>query len=200
MPDPTSDPGADRPSDREDGIAHGLIPRQRLPKIPSDQIQPVAGASGRLVVKFIDEVKARVRQDGRIRSDGTKNTAVISHYYRFEDAAGEKETGIESMFAMLEGAAAIVIGKLDRREAISKEEKEELSLFVGLQATRVPQFERHRIKVLLQQSPADGARVGFQILQLHLGHAHGFAGTLEFVQCMLKLLSVHDVVAEALAT
>ncbi len=89
-----------------------LTPRQPLSKVPSDQLRAPLEASGRLIVKFMDDVKARVQPNGLLVSlSGRDLTAVrdIVQNAGFELTPAIRLPG-ESI-AFIEGKAAANSGK-----------------------------------------------------------------------------------------
>lgn len=82
------------------------------------------------------------RDCNEYRQQTPKNTALKQHYYTAETASGEKSTEIEELLSLVEGQAKVVIDKLVSRQAITDEEKEELSVFVAFMMNRVPSFEK----------------------------------------------------------
>jgi hypothetical protein len=81
------------------------------------------------------------RQVNEYRQQTPKNTALQKNYYSFEVEDGSTDTRIETLLAVVEGHGKQAISKLIDRKSLSKEEKEELSLFVALMMNRVPDFE-----------------------------------------------------------
>ncbi|MCK5391836.1 MAG: DUF4238 domain-containing protein [Deltaproteobacteria bacterium] len=82
------------------------------------------------------------RETKKLRRDIPKNTAVKTNYYTITDEEGERSTEAESVLSLIEDRAVGPIKKLDKKEIITYEEKQELSLFIALFITRVPHFER----------------------------------------------------------
>src|SRR5262249_34594798 len=82
------------------------------------------------------------RETGRFRREQPKNTSVIGHYYSVELADGQKETGIESMLAQLEGETKPLLQTLEDRGTLTEEDKMIVALFIGFLFARVPEFER----------------------------------------------------------
>jgi len=76
----------------------------------------------------------------KLRRDVPKNIAVISKLYTVENVERIVSTEIESTFAQIENVAVSIIKKIEQRGVITYSEKQELSLFIALLSTRVPQF------------------------------------------------------------
>lgn len=82
------------------------------------------------------------REKAAYRPQPPKNTAVIGHFYAFQNIDGEMDYGLETFFSQIEGKAKVVIEKLEDGELISPEERLDLSMFIALLFNRVPKFER----------------------------------------------------------
>lgn len=83
------------------------------------------------------------RMENQCRRQTPVNTAVQSHYYRFEGKDGKRHSQeIESLFSYVESDTKPVLVKLNKRLCISPEDKEILAYFVSFLMTRVPAFEK----------------------------------------------------------
>lgn len=69
------------------------------------------------------------------------NTAVRKHYYAVVDKDGNRRTDIESLLADIEGRATPVMRKLERSDAIDRDDKEHLSIYLAFMMLRGPSFE-----------------------------------------------------------
>lgn len=77
------------------------------------------------------------------RHQKTDQVAVIGHYYRIEKKDGTLSAEIERYLAdEVEGPAATAMSKLERGEGITERERSDIAVFVALQMTRVPDFEK----------------------------------------------------------
>ena len=81
------------------------------------------------------------REKKEYRKQSPHNTAVIGHYYVFENAKGEKDYSVEKYLSIIEGKAKVVIKKLETRASITPEERLNLAHFVALLMVRTPKFE-----------------------------------------------------------
>ena len=89
-----------------------LAPRQPLFKVPSDQLRVPVDPSGRLIVKFMDEVKARVQPDGTLASISGRDLTAAREI--IENAGVELTPAIllpAMSIALIEGKAAANSGK-----------------------------------------------------------------------------------------
>ena len=85
---------------------------------------------------------AHDREQGKYREQTPHNTAVLSHYYSYQDEEGVRSTDLEAVLALVESEAKPVIEKLATRTPISAAERGALSLFLSLLRMRVPDFEK----------------------------------------------------------
>lgn len=77
------------------------------------------------------------------RQQKIDQVAVIGHYYRIEKRDGTLSAEIEQYLAEeVEGPAATAMNKLERGEGITELERSHIAVFVALQMTRVPDFEK----------------------------------------------------------
>ncbi|MBI1930690.1 DUF4238 domain-containing protein [Candidatus Poribacteria bacterium] len=82
------------------------------------------------------------RENMQYRPQTPVNTALQTHYYSVEGVEGLGRTDIEtSVLSEIDGLTKPIIEKLNAGEALTVNEKEELSIFIGLLMTRVPRFE-----------------------------------------------------------
>ncbi|MDB5224989.1 MAG: hypothetical protein JWO43_611 [Candidatus Adlerbacteria bacterium] len=103
---------------------------------------------------FADEhervwVYDRVTQ--QFRHQKTDQIAVIGHYYRIEKRDGSLSVEVEQYLSEVEGDAAFALNKLDKHESITQEEKIHIAVYIALQMTRVPDYEK-RVKELQEKS------------------------------------------------
>ena len=83
------------------------------------------------------------RVEREYREQTPHNTAVVSHYYSYQDEKGELETELESALAEIEGKAKPIIKELSiDRKSITSGERQILSLFIATLRMRVPDFEK----------------------------------------------------------
>jgi uncharacterized protein DUF4238 len=85
----------------------------------------------------------RDRQE--FRPQTPKNTAVQGYYYTVETIDGEQSSRAEEVLSQVEGIVMPILRRIDAREPMTHADKLELSMFVALLHTRVPQFE-HTIR------------------------------------------------------
>ena len=78
------------------------------------------------------------RDRNEVRRQQPKDTTVIGHFYTMEDAEGRRRFEIEALLSEYEGKAAPVIKKLATRDAITADERSDLSIFMALGAMRTP--------------------------------------------------------------
>ena len=78
------------------------------------------------------------RHNDGVRYQTPDNTAVIGHFYTFQDETGQKRFDIESLLAQVESQASVAIEKLIAGEAISDDDRVNLSFFIAFAATRTP--------------------------------------------------------------
>ena len=97
------------------------------------------------------------RETHEFRRQTPVNTALKSHYYSVEDENGKKDTRIESFLSELEVHAKQIMLKLENREDIADEDKEELAVFIAFMMNRVPDFEKaiNKMESTLIQRTAD---------------------------------------------
>lgn len=81
------------------------------------------------------------RKTKQYRHQSTKDTALIKNYYRIEKK-GKYSMEIEQLLSQIEGLASAVFKKFEIGEQISDEEKANVAMFVALQHTRVPTYEK----------------------------------------------------------
>src|SRR4030067_2669793 len=82
------------------------------------------------------------RERNEFRIQTPINTTVQTHYYSFQRKDGTLDTKLESYFSEIDSLTAPIIAKTEGREQLSLEEKHLLSVFVALQKSRVPDFEK----------------------------------------------------------
>jgi hypothetical protein len=82
------------------------------------------------------------RETGEYRSQTPIYTTVQTHFYsiRYED--GSKDHRLEQLLSQVESSVAPVITKADNEGILSPDEKQIMSLFAGLQISRVPDYEK----------------------------------------------------------
>lgn len=78
------------------------------------------------------------REDGTIKRQPPKDTAVIGHFYTFLDEQERRRFDLESLFGIVETRASSALKTLTGGERPSHEERESLSLFIAMTATRIP--------------------------------------------------------------
>jgi hypothetical protein len=84
----------------------------------------------------------------QLRPGRATNTAVRGHYYSFINEQGGKDPSIEESLARIEGRAVPTFGALRRCQALSPEDRYNLSIFLGFLRCRTPAFERSVNEVL----------------------------------------------------
>jgi len=82
------------------------------------------------------------RHRGEFRIQTPINTTVQTDYYAFKRQDGSLDPMLEKLLSRVETIAAPAIAKANEGGFLSKGEKQTLSLFAGLQKTRVPDFEK----------------------------------------------------------
>lgn len=101
------------------------------------------------------------RKDATIRPQVPKDTAVIGHFYTFIDKQDRRRFEIERLFGIVEGRTGPAIKTLEGGGRLSQEEREHLSLFMGMTAMRTPaaleearevRAQVHRAEVKLRMS------------------------------------------------
>ena len=78
------------------------------------------------------------RRNGKLTSRTPEHTARIKNLYTFEDHQERRRYDIEVMFSHYESKAAPIILKMCAREAITRDEREQLTAFITLAALRTP--------------------------------------------------------------
>ena len=58
------------------------------------------------------------RDRKQYRRQTPHNTAIIGHYYAFENQEGEKDYSVEKFLSVIEGKAKATIERLERRDSI----------------------------------------------------------------------------------
>lgn len=81
------------------------------------------------------------RKTKEYRHQNVKDTALKNHYYRVEKG-GKYHTEVEKLLSEIEGLAAAAILKLENHEPLTENDRLHICLFVALQKTRVPDFEK----------------------------------------------------------
>ena len=82
------------------------------------------------------------RNLNKYRRQTSANIGLQKHYYTFETPDGEKDTKIENMLSQIEGYSKPIIDKINSKEKIDNDEKSSLSVFIGFQSTRIPEFRK----------------------------------------------------------
>lgn len=82
------------------------------------------------------------RERKQYRPQTPHNTAIIGHYYTFENEKGEKDYGVEKFLSVIEGKAKVTISKLEAHDAITPEERLYLAHFIAFLMVRTPKFHR----------------------------------------------------------
>lgn len=82
------------------------------------------------------------RERNEYRRQAPKNTAVIGHFYAFQNVNGETDYSLETFFSQIEGKAKPVIEKLEAGEVLDAQERLDLAMFLAILFNRVPKFER----------------------------------------------------------
>jgi hypothetical protein len=78
------------------------------------------------------------KESGKSSRSNVTNEAVISHYYRIEEAHGLTATYIENVLSMIEGDASPLVAKLVDGHTLPPAERVQLALFVWIQFARTP--------------------------------------------------------------
>ena len=81
------------------------------------------------------------RATGRFRRDQPKNVGAITHDYTI-DRDGVKDTGVEELFARVDGDAVPIIAKLRQRQSLTADERQTFAWYVASFAARIPRFRR----------------------------------------------------------
>jgi len=82
------------------------------------------------------------RERKQYRCQTPHNTAIISHYYAFENENGGKDYSVEKYLSVIEGRAKTTISKLEAHDTITPEERLYLAHFIALMMVRSPKFDR----------------------------------------------------------
>lgn len=78
------------------------------------------------------------RKNGLIRCQQPKDTTVVGHMYTFLDTQDRRRFELENFFSIVETKADLALKALLGGEQLSSEERESLSIFIGMTATRTP--------------------------------------------------------------
>ena len=81
----------------------------------------------------------------------TNNVAVRKHYYSFENENGEIDVRIEKVLGDLEGIAKPILRSIQARKLITDQQKEDLSVFIGILFSRNPNY-RDGVEETLRQT------------------------------------------------
>lgn len=112
--------------------------------VPQCYLQNFTNSVGKLHV--LPKDKSRSTFDAN-----TNNVAVRKHYYSIELESGEIDTRIESVLSDLEGIAKPILNAIQSEDPISIQQKEDLSVFIGIMYSRNPNF-RDGVEKYLKQS------------------------------------------------
>lgn len=82
------------------------------------------------------------RDKNEFRVQTPINTAVQKQFYSVRNEDGSFDPALEKLLSQVEAETAPIIAKLDGGGTISFEEKYTLSIFVGLQNNRIPDFKK----------------------------------------------------------
>lgn len=98
------------------------------------------------------------RNNGQIRIQQPKDTAVIGHFYTFSDEQDRRRFELENFFGIIEDRASSALKSIMLGESLSQSDRENLAFFVAMTAVRTPSafeeakqvkeaVERHLIKL-----------------------------------------------------
>jgi len=76
------------------------------------------------------------------------NTGIQKHYNALKNKDGTRDLRIERALCEIEGAAVPILDKIERRETLTKAERDKLAFFVAAQMHRVPTFEAEVGKIV----------------------------------------------------
>jgi hypothetical protein len=107
---------------------HHYIPQFYLNKFSNDN----ANKNGKRIY-----VLNKIAQEDRIKFLPIKTIASQQNLYTYKTKDGKKET-LEDLFSMIEGKAAEVIRKIEKKKELSREDRNNFSLFLSLLWIRVP--------------------------------------------------------------
>jgi hypothetical protein len=121
-----------------------MTPAKRHHYLPVFYLAGFCGDDGKLTI--FDEQKSEFRRST------PENTQFRNRYYDLLDAQGRRLDTVEDNLAVIEGRAASALRGLESGEAISMQERFDISLFMGLLACRTPAFERIYCELLTRNA------------------------------------------------
>jgi hypothetical protein len=84
------------------------------------------------------------REKTEFRLQTPTNTTVQTHFYSYRREDGSNDPRLESFFSEVETLAGPIIQRAEASETISSEDRLVLSVFAGLQQSRVPDHEKRQ--------------------------------------------------------
>lgn len=127
---------------------HHYVPQFYLKKFADDQ----------------DRLWVYDRVNKQYRHQNVEQVASINHYYRIEKKDGTLSLEIEEHLSEIEGNGAAAIEKLERAEPITPEEKAHIAVFIAVQMTRVPDYEK-RVNELQDKAIRRMTKIGFPTIE-----------------------------------
>lgn len=112
--------------------------------VPQCYLEAFTNSNGKLFVLPKDETRNSFEAS-------TNNVAVRKHYYSFENESGEIDVKIETALAGLEGIAKPILRAIKSKSILTKQQKNDLSVFIGILYSRNPNF-RDGAEEYLRQS------------------------------------------------
>jgi hypothetical protein len=137
------------------------------------------------------------REKGEYRKQSTANAAAQNHFYTWTKADGNRDFAIEEWLSKeVEAPFKAILAKLEKRNALTNEDRTRLALFVAVLKFRTPEFRRNCLFMtgaILKESLARACRIPEFAERLLVGAPDGItAETLpDFAEKHFSI-KVHD--------